>query len=221
MNFPPLLSKNCDNSFGRPLHNSVKSLCSDVGGLSFISLLLLAHHLCNSWRRESSQRETWWMTDLLQGTVSYLLLSRFVYNTVFSSIHASFLWAFIEHLQYARLCVRPSWSRVNQTLSPWGHQSPHLLVPLVSHSHSCIHILFFPLLFTISDLLFLCDFLEVLTCYFLFHLSPDLLSILHSQYFSHISPRWNAMMILIVFHTNYNIQFCDMLICLEWEHDSI
>lgn len=84
------------------------------------------------------------MTDLDQGTVSSVLLSRFTYNAAPSCTHASFLGAFIEHLQYASLCGRPSWSRVNQTVpeapftSPSGLTFPQLPPDLV-HSFALCH----------------------------------------------------------------------------------
>lgn len=123
-----------------------------------------------------------------------LPLSSFTYASVFiypCVISVSIYWA----LTYARHCGRPLWSRVNPavpeaTKVPRRDSSPFWSsIPMIA-SILCS---FFPLLSTLSDLLlFLCNFLEVLTCYFLFHLRPCLLSTLPSQYFGHISPGWEC-----------------------------
>lgn len=189
MNFFPLLSKNCDNPFGRLLYNGVKSLCWDQGGLSLISLLLLANHLCSTWHRGIT---TWGLMNDWFFSWS-LPLSSFTYDSVFI-----FPWVIsvMIHLtlMYTRLCVRPLWSRVNPTV-PEATKSPFTLVhsDLVFPWLHLYFVHFFPLPSTTSDLLlFLRKFLEVLTCYFLFHLCPCLLSTLPSQYSSRISPRWEG-----------------------------
>lgn len=202
MNFFLFYQKNCDNFFERPLHNTVKSLCSDVGVLTFISLLLFADHLHSTWHGEASHMRP----------DEWLIFSKSLYLHCFSvasgttqHFHLAMRY-FSKHLlnSYSMpgtVLVRPLWSRVNQ--KSLKSAKSHLRVPLVLHSHGCMHTLFISLLSTITDflLLLLCNFLEVFTCYFLSHLSPHLLSILPSQFFSHVSPEGNAMMILIVFHT--------------------
>lgn len=129
-----------------------------------------------------------------------LPLSSFTYASVFiypCVISVSIYWA----LTYARHCGRPLWSRVNPAV-PEATKVPMYSSPFWSSIPMIASILcsFFPLLSTLSDLLFLCNFLEVLTCYF-----STCVPVCYLHSLPNTSVTYplggNAVMILIVFHT--------------------